>query len=423
MIGGGLAGLACARALSARGVECAVFEASDGVGGRVRTDTVEGFQIDRGFQVLLTAYPEAQAVLDYEALDLRAFAPGALVWHGGRLHRVSDPFRRPLQAIPSLLADVGSLADKVRVLRLRQTVTRGVASDLWAMPETTTEAALRERYGFSETMVERFFRPFLGGVLLDRTLSASSRSFEYYFRMFSEGDAAVPAAGMEAIPRQMALALPAGSVRLGAPVAAVRPGVVEFEGGQTVECRAVVVATDATSAAALLAESGAPVEPPGWRGTLQFAWAAPEPPVNEGVLVLNGEGVGPVNNVQVMSAVAPSYAPGGEALVTASVIGPPDGPEAETERLARAQLRRWFGPAVDDDWRLLATHRVDRALPDLPSIEPPERPLRLADGLYVAGDWRRNGSINGALVAGRHAAEAVAADFGVPHPPPAGSAG
>ena len=414
VVGGGLAGLACARALAARGVECAVFEASDAVGGRVRTDAVEGFQIDRGFQVLLTAYPEARAVLDYDALDLRAFEPGALVWHGGRLHRVGDPLRRPLAALPTLLADVGTLADKVRVLRLRQTVTRGTPDDLWTMPETTTLAALRQRYGFSDTMVERFFRPFLGGVLLDRALGASSRAFEFYFRMFSRGEAAVPAAGMGAIPQQLAYALPRGSVRLNAPAAAVRSGAVAFEGGQTVRCRAAVVATDAAAAPGLLQAAGVEVEAPSWRGTLQLAWAASEPPLSESVLVLNGEGVGPVNNVQVMSAVAPSYAPAGRALVTASVVGLPDAPEAETDRLARAQLRRWFGTAVDDDWRLVAAHRVERALPDLPSLEPPERPVRLGDGLYVAGDWRRNGSINGALVSGRHAAEAVADDLGVP---------
>jgi phytoene dehydrogenase-like protein len=419
VVGAGLAGLACARALAARGVECVVFEAADAVGGRVRTDAVEGFQVDRGFQVLLTAYPEARAVLDYEALDLRAFEPGALVWHGGRLHRLGDPLRRPLTALPTLRADVGTLADKLRVLRLRRTVTRGTPDDLWAMPETTTAAALRERYGFSPKIVERFFRPFLGGVLLDRQLGASSRSFEFYFRMFSQGDAAVPAAGMGAIPQQLAHRLPRGSVRLGAAVASVEAGRVTFEGGQAVRCRAAVVATDADAAARLLSGTGAPSEPPGWRGTLQLAWAAPEPPVDEAVLVLNGEGAGPVNNVQVMSAVAPEYAPDGQALVTASVIGVPDAPADETERLARAQLRRWFGPAVDEDWRLLAVHPVPRALPDLPSLDPPERPARVGDGLYLAGDWRRNGSINGALVSGRHAAEAVAADLGA-GPPAAG---
>ena len=408
IVGAGLAGLACARELTRRGVECAVLEAADAVGGRVQTDRVDGFQIDRGFQVHLTAYPEAQRVLDYDALDLRPFEPGALVWRGGRFERVGDPLRRPLQALPTLLADVGSLADKLRVLRLRQSVLRGSVDDLWQRPETTTETALRERYGFSDRMIDRFFRPFLGGVFLDRSLSDSSRTFEFYFRMFSTGAAAVPAAGIQAIPEQLADRLPAGVLRLNTPVSAVRAGRVEIEGGAALNARAVVVATDASAATALVPDLPAPE----WKGTVQLAWAAPAPPRNEAVLMLDGEGAGPVNNVQVLSAVAPTYAPSGQALVTASVLDGAGGADADLDRAARAQLRRWFGSEVDG-WRLLSVTRVPHALPRLGSLTPPERPARLDDGLYVTGDWRRNGSINGALVAGRHAAEAVAHDLGL----------
>ncbi|MDT0632348.1 protoporphyrinogen/coproporphyrinogen oxidase [Rubrivirga litoralis] len=407
IVGAGLAGLACARELVRQGVECVVLDAADAVGGRVRTDRVDGFQIDRGFQVYLTAYPEAQRVLDHDALDLRPFEPGALVWRRGAFERVGDPLRRPLQAVPTLLADVGSPADKLRVLRLRQSVTRGGVDALWRRPEMTTERALRDRYGFSERMVDRFFRPFLGGVFLDRSLAESSRSFEFYFRMFSTGAAAVPAAGMQAIPEQLAAGLPAGTVRLDTPVAAVREGAVETEGGEALACRAVVVATDASAAAALVPG----LSEPGWKGTLQLAWAAPAPPRDEAVLMLDGEGAGPVNNVQVMSAVAPTYAPGGQALVTASILGEAPAARAAPDAAARAQLRGWFGDEVDA-WRLLAVTAVPHALPRLRSLAPPERPARVSDGLYVTGDWRRNGSINGALVAGRHAAEAVAQDVG-----------
>ena len=408
IVGAGLAGLACARELGRRGVECVVLEGADAVGGRVRTDRVDGFQIDRGFQVHLTAYPEAQRVLDYDALDLRPFEPGALVWRGGGFERLGDPLRRPLQALPTLLADVGTFADKLRVLRLRQSVLRGSVDDLWTRPETTTEAALRDRYGFSERFVDRFFRPFLGGVFLDRSLSDSSRTFEFYFRMFTEGAAAVPAAGVGAIPEQLAAALPAPP-RLGAHVAEVEAGGVVLDDGEPVDARAVVVATDASAAARLLRG----VDEPPWKGTVQLAWAAPTPPRDEAVLMLDGVGDGPVNNAQVLSAVAPTYAPPGHHLVTASVLDDGGGgPDDALDRAARAQLRRWFGGAVDD-WRLLAVTRVPHALPRLGSLTPPERPARLGDGLYVTGDWRRNGSINGALVAGRHAAEAVARDLRV----------
>lgn len=407
IVGAGLSGLACARALAARGIECAVFEASDAVGGRVRTARVDGFQIDRGFQVLLTAYPEAQAVLDYDALDLRAFEPGARVWLGDGFQIVGDPFRRPLQALPTLFADVGSFADKARVLRLRRSVTSGSLDALWERPETTTEAVLRSRYGFSDKMVDRFFRPFLGGVFLDRSLSASSRAFEFYFRMFSTGQAAVPASGMQAIPEQVASALPEGTVRLGARIAGVGPREVQVADGEAVACRAVVVATEAPEVPFLLPG----VDPPPSKSTLQLAWSADAAPADAAVLLLDGVGAGPVNNVQVMSTVAPSYAPPGRTLVTASVVGHPVQADEVVEGEARDQLRRWFGDPVDG-WRFLRADRVLHALPDLPSLEPPERPARYREGLYLTGDWRRNASINGALVAGRHAAEAVADDLG-----------
>ena len=403
VVGAGLAGLACARALAEAGAEPVVFEASDAVGGRVRTDLVDRFRIDRGFQVLLTAYPEARRVLDYGALDLRPFEAGARVWVGDRFETLGDPFRRPSQAVSTLFADVGSFADKLRVLRLRRSVTSVSDEALWGRPELPTETALRERYGFSDRMVDRFFRPFLGGVLLDPSLSASSRAFEVYFKRFSQGEAAVPALGMQRIPEQMADRLPAGSVRLNTPVASASAREVHTETGAE-PFDAVVIAADADASARLLGD----VEAPGWRSTVQIAWAAPEAPIDAAVLLLDGDRRGPVNNAQVMSRVAPSYAPEGQALVTASVLGEP--PAVDTlDASARAQLRGWFGPSVDA-WRLLRVDRVRHALPALASLEPPERPVRHG-GLYVAGDWRRNGSINGALVSGRHAAEAVLADL------------
>lgn len=404
IVGGGLAGLACARRLADAGVACVVLEASDAVGGRVRTDVVDGFRIDRGFQVLLTAYPEARRVLDLDALDLRTFTPGAMVRAGGQWERVSDPLREPRHALATLRADVGTVPDKLRVLALRRRVRSGTVDALWARPETTTESLLRERIGFSDAMMERFFRPFLGGVLLDRGLGASSRAAEFYLRMFTEGDAAVPNAGMQAIPEQLAAALPAGTVRLERRAEGVDADAVRLAGGDRVAARAVVVAVEAPEVPYLLTGTRVPES----KSTLYLAWAADEPPVREPVLMLDGDGAGPVNNAQVMSAVAPGLAPAGQALVTATVIGHPTVPDAEVERAARAQLRSWFGAAVDG-WRPLATRRILHALPDLPSLDPPERPPRHASGVWLAGDWRRNGSIDGALVSGRHTAEAVLA--------------
>ena len=403
IVGAGLSGLCCARTLHASGATVTVLDAADAVGGRVRTDLVDGFRLDRGFQVFLTAYPEARRVLDYDALDLQPFASGAKVWTGGSFATVADPFRRPLAALPTVLSPVGTLRDKLRVLALRQSVRAGRVDDLWYRPETTTLDALRQRYGFSPKMVDTFFRPFLGGVLLDPDLGASSRAFEFYFRMFSEGHAALPARGMQAIPEQLAAFLPRTAIRLHTRAQSVGPRRVTLASGENIDADAVVVATEGPEALRLVGEGVTE-----HKSTLCLYWAAPAPPTGDAMLLLDGTGEGPLNNVQILSNVAPSYAPDGQALVSASVLGAPEARDAEIEGAARAQLGRWFGAEVGL-WRFLRADRIPYALPDLPSLEPPERPLSLGDGLFVTGDHRRNASINGAMVAGRHAAEAVLA--------------
>jgi phytoene dehydrogenase-like protein len=404
IVGAGLAGLCCARRLHHEGVRFVILESSDGVGGRIRTDVVDGFRLDRGFQVFLTSYPESRAVLDYDSLRLRAFQPGARVRYNGRFHTLADPWRRPSAGLRSVLSPVGSFADKLRVARLRARCLRGTVDDQFRRPETTTLEALRTE-GFSESMIGRFFRPFLGGIFLESELETSSRMFRFVFRMFSTGDATLPTEGMEAIPRQLAAGLPPGAIRFGAKAAGVRPGRVELGSGEQIEARAVVVATDGAAAGALLGD--APLE---YRGVTCLYFAAPRPPVAEPDLVLNGEGRGPVNNLCVPTAVAPSYGPGGESLVSASVLGlSPDEQALRAE--VRDQLAEWFGPPARE-WRHLRTYRVPDALPRQapPALAEPERPVRRQPGVYVCGDHRDNASINGAMVSGRRAAEALLRD-------------
>jgi phytoene dehydrogenase-like protein len=406
IVGAGLAGLACARELTVRGVDVAVLEASDGVGGRVRTDEVDGFLLDRGFQVHLTAYPEARRVLDHASLDLRPFVPGALVRVDGRMARVGDPLRRPQDALASLTAPIGTLADKARIAAWRLDVSRG--EDVLHRPETTALAALRAR-GFSERMIARFLRPLFAGILLDPELGTSSRMLDFTFLMLGGGATALPAGGMRAIPEQLAAGLPAGAVRLRTPVEAVTADAVTLAGGERVAADAVVVATEEPAAHRLLPEAvparaGLPV------GCLYFA--ADAPPVDEPTLVLDGEDSGPVNNLCVPSQVAPGYAPAGRALVSASVLSPALAmDDATLERAVRAQLTGWFGAQVAS-WTHLRTDRIAHAQPPQPTLEPPRRPVATDRGVWLAGDHRDTASINGALVSGRRAAEAVLAELG-----------
>lgn len=398
VVGAGLAGLAAARTLHAAGRTVVVLEASDGVGGRVRTDVVDGFLLDRGFQVLLTAYPEAHRQLDLAALRLQRFDPGALVWRAGRGHVVGDPFRRPADLLPTALAPVGSPLDKLRLLALRRQVRAVHPALLLGGPDTATVGALRGRR-FSPRMIDRFFRPLFGGIQLDPALTTSRRMFDVIFRMLADGDSAVPAAGMGAIPAQLAAALAPGTVRLNSRVVQVGPGAVTLDGGEEVRARAVVVATEGPAAAALV---GLPAVGSRPAGCVYFA--APVAPVQRPLVVLDGSGAGPVLNVAVMSTVARSYAPEGSHLVAAAMPGVVEG---DLEAMARAQLRGWWGAQVDG-WRHLRTYRIAHGQPDQsPPLRPKQR-VHLSDGLFVCGDHRDTASIQGALHSGRRCGTAVA---------------
>lgn len=402
IIGGGLAGLCCARRLNEAGRRFLIIEAADAVGGRIRTDEVDGFRLDRGFQVFSTAYPEAKKVLDYPALDLRSFEPGALVRYGGRFHALTDPWRRPFRGMRSVFSPIGTLADKLRVARLRSRVLQGSVDDQFGKKETTTLDALYSQ-GFTDSMVERFFRPFLGGIFLDAELQASSRMFNFVFRTFSTGDATLPAAGMEAIPRQLASKLPPESIRLNTKAMALQDGSIRLETGEVIQARAVVIATELPTACVLLGE---PITR-GAQGVTCLYFSADHAPIDEPILALNGESQGPVNNLCVPSLLAP-YAPKGRHLVSATVLGVPTQDDPSLELDVRKHLKDWFGPEVED-WQHLRTYRIRHALPNQipPALSMPERPVRVNDGLYVCGDHRDNASINGAMVSGRRAAEAV----------------
>lgn len=392
--------------LQEHGIEAQIIEAADALGGRVRTDRLDGFTLDRGFQVLLSAYPAAQKLLDYEKLNLRAFTPGAMVRHSGRFEKISDPRRRPWQLMRTLGADVGSLRDKLQTASMGMPLLGKAVDEIFRTPETSTSELLR-RQGFSDAMVERFFRPFYAGIFLERELRTSSRMFEFTFKMFATGDTCVPAEGMGAIPAQMAATLPAGSIRLNARVQSIAGSRITLNSGEVIEARQVVIANGKmkVSDGAARANGGQ-----GWRGTTCLYFAASKSPVSEPVLVLNGQGYGPVNHLAVMSDVAPSYAPPGAALISANVIGVPIQSDDELEAQVRAQMVQWFGLQVTG-WQLLRIYRIHHALPEQRhAAGTADQEVRLGPGMYVCGDHMGNASIQGAMQSGMKAALAVVED-------------
>jgi phytoene dehydrogenase-like protein len=403
VVGGGVAGLACARRLKEAGVEFMLLEAGRRVGGRIRTDEKEGFLLDRGFQVLQTAYPEARHVLDYGGLDLRSFGAGAVIRTGGRFFTVADPLRNPKEWFQTLRAPIGSLVDRIRLVRLVKRATAAGMEEIFQEPEESTMAFLNKE-GFSASMIDLFFVPFFGGVCLDPKIRASSRVFLYVLRMFAQGDAALPARGMEQIPRQLAEKLPGGSIRTGVQVRAVEDGRVVLDDGTIVKAPAVVVAVDGPETSRLLglgASAGSVSET-----CLYFSaeFRVDHPPF----LLLNGEGAGPINNVSFPSSVSPAYAPPGRSLVSVVVLGSPEDGGDRLRSRVMAQLKDWFGREAER-WTPIATYRIDHALPD--QRPPTENPFHarsmIRPGLFVCGEHGSLPGIQWALLSGRRAADAV----------------
>lgn len=397
VVGAGLAGLACATTLHAAGRPVRVLEASDGVGGRVRTDLVDGFRLDRGFQVLLTAYPEAHRQLDLDALDLQRFDPGAVIQLGSRRSVLADPFRAPGRLVDSARSPAASLLDKLRIVRLRHRVRAVHPSALLRGPDLSTREALVQA-GFSERILDRFFSPLFGGIQLDPALDTSNRMFDVIFRMLADGDSAVPALGMQEMPRQLAARLPVGSIELERPVRSVAPDHVVTDDG-TEPASAVVVAVEGPAAVDLLR-----LPPVVSKSVGAVYFAADEAPIDDKLVVLDGHG-GPVLNAAVMSNVAPSYAPQGRHLVVAALPGVVDG---DLEATARRAVREWWGARVDG-WEHVRSYRIAHGQPGQTPPFHPKRAVTTELGVFVCGDHRDTASIQGALYSGRRCAEAVLA--------------
>ena len=405
IVGGGLAGLSCARHLQDKGVSYRLLEASDRIGGRVKTDRIDGFLLDRGFQVLQTAYPVARRTLKNYPLRLKRFPPGVVIHRDDRLYTLADPRRCPKYFWETMTAPVGTLTDRLRMLKMARNVCRGADESLFQGPESTAMAFLKAS-GFSEKMIRSFFIPFFGGVCLDPQIRASSRVLQYVFRMFATGDAALPENGMEEIPRQISRTIPPERILTGVRVDRVAEGRVVLENGREWRARAVVLATEGPEVQRLLGRS----DPIGSVSETCLYFSTNQPPIKEPFLVLNGDGKGPVNNVAFPSMVSAAYAPPGQHLVSVVVLGLPSGEAADIESPVRAQLGQWFGPMVRR-WRHLKTYLIRHALPQqIPPTSDPTAPQpAFGPGIFVCGEYGSLPGIQWAMLSGHRAAKAVLA--------------
>lgn len=404
IIGAGISGLTAAVYLHKKGFKIQILEASDRAGGRIKTDEINGFKLDRGFQVLLTEYPETKALLDYNKLNLKKFLPGATVLYDDGQFEIADPFRRPTALFSTLFAPVGSLKDKINTFYLKIKLVRISISDLFKQPEIETIAQLKN-YGFSQKMIDRFYKPFFSGIFLENNLKTSSTMFDFVMKMFSEGDAAIPELGMEEIPKQLVAMLPEHSIQYNVKVTAIENNKIICENGTTFETDKIIIATEAVG----LASGYIAAEKQKFHQVTNVYFEAKIAPTKKAVVVLNAATNKKwVNNLTVMTNVSKQYAPTGKVLISISYNGIPTIDDATLSEYMKVELKKWYGNQVDE-WKLLKTYRINYALPNQDKVtnEISSSENKINENLYICGDHLLNGSINAAMKSGRVVAEMI----------------
>ena len=404
IVGAGLSGLSAAVHLHRQGRKVFILEASDRAGGRVKTDSVDGFILDRGFQVLLTAYPEAKKLLNYKDLQLCKMLPGATVLYDGGTFEIADPFRRPKALFSTLFAPVGTILDKINTLWLKNKLQKMSIDTIFTQPEQTTLQQLSD-YGFSQKMIQRFYKPFLSGIYLENQLTTSNRMFDFVMKMFSDGDVAIPALGMEEIPKQLVSQLPESSIQYYKKVSKIVENTLILEDGTTFEANQIVIATNANE----LTKQFLPNQKTTAQQVTNVYFEARIAPTKKAIVVLNASSTKKwVNNLTVLSNVSKMYAPPEKVLISISYNGLAPIEDFELAENMKKELEQWYGKQVQD-WKMIKTYRIDYALPIQDSVknELSISEIKISDTLFICGDYLLNGSVNAAVKTGRLVAEAM----------------
>lgn len=400
LIGAGLSGLIAALELEKAGFSPIILEASDGIGGRMKTDEVDGFLLDHGFQVLNTAYPEAKKYLDFQALKLKNFEPGAVIFEGKEFYTITDPMRNPLKIVGMAFSKVGTFLDKVKMFSLTQELKKKSNEEIFNEPSLPTHQYLKN-YGFSDLIITNFFKPFFMGIFLEKHLNTSSRMFEFVFKMFALGHAAVPEKGMGEIPAMIRRQLSKTQIYFNTSVKQVEGKTIHLENGETLEADRIIIA----------------VQPDKVMKQLQGQFGAPHPVINlyfslqKSFLAKPIIGLLPghhlVNNLVFLDDVSKAYSTNGRALLSVTVLES-ELDEKDLIKAVQAELEEISGVSAEY-FKFVKAYAIPYALPNLddPKYSIPMTECKITDHVYLAGDYLLNGSINAAMTSGRIAAEAV----------------
>jgi protoporphyrinogen oxidase len=399
IIGAGISGLIAAQVLENYGYAPTVIEATDRVGGRVKTDRVNGYQLDHGFQVLLSAYPAAQKYLDYEALDLQPFLPGASIFKSSKQKIIGDPLRNLSLLFPTLYSGIGNFSDKFKILKLNHKLKKKTLEAIFSETEQSTLGYL-EKLGFSNGIITDFFKPFFSGIFLESQLETSSRMFEFVYKMFGEGQATLPKAGIEAIPKQLLTNLKTTSFRYNTKVESLKDGEITLKDGTKLKSHYTIVATEASGLISNLKQQST-----AWKSCVTLYFETNSRVIDQKLIGLIPKSGAFINNIFYNTSLETVTDPQNE-LLSVTVI--------DTQGLSNASLIEAVKTELNECCGITATnfikrYNIPKALPKLRNLKYEMTPseTRLTDSLFLAGDTQLNASLNAAMISGERAALGV----------------
>ncbi|MFI8605726.1 NAD(P)/FAD-dependent oxidoreductase [Cellulophaga baltica] len=399
IIGAGISGLIAAQVLEEAGFSPVVLEATDTIGGRVKTELFQGHQLDHGFQVLLTAYPAAQKYLDYKALELQKFLPGATIFKNAKQVNIGDPLREISLLFSTLFSDIGSFSDKLLILKLNNFLKKKSLSAIFSSKEQTTLAYLSD-FGFSSKMISDFFKPFFSGIFLETNLATSSRMFEFVYKMFGEGHAALPKAGIGAIPKQLSEKLKSTSFKFNTKVKIVNDTEIELNDGTKLATDFTIVTTEPSKLIPRLKSQETQ-----WKSCYALYFESEKRLIQKPLIGLIPENNTLINNIFYPSSLDTAMTTTKE-LLSVTVIDAQNLSEEALIEKVRSELKEYCGI---ESLSFLKLYHIPKALPKLDELryDMPASETRLTSGIFLAGDTQLNGSLNAAMLSGERAALGV----------------
>ena len=395
VVGAGISGLSCALELEKNGYHVQILEKENHPGGRVHSDVINGYILNRGFQVLQTGYPETKRLLDYEKLELCNLDSEVWVMNNNTIKKLYDPIQNPSNLLKAAFSNVGTFQDKLRLLQLRQSTTSRSTNKIFQENETTSLEQIKN-YGFSDLIINEFFKPLFGGAFLDNELDTTSRMFNFVYKIFSIAPIAIPKYGMKSIPEQLEAKLES-KISFNTNVVKLDNKNVFLE-NETLSADAIVLAANHDSAKKLIPS----IEEIQWNSTSCYYFVADSPPFSSKVVLLNGNNRGEINNVFVPTNISKAYSPNNKSIISVSTIG-----LNNNESEIRNELNNWFGNQTED-WKLLHTYHIEQALPrmSVPSVSHSQ----YVNGIHMCGDYLTSSSIHGSMHSGRMTANQIIAD-------------